>query len=105
MPSALLSKSIANYNGCLKDLLSFLRSEPKILTEVCTEGLLKNSLKEVCAVVEPTIINVRTSGSDAANDAQKSIQENLCAQGYIALQVKDLVTLECERGTDIGCKI
>jgi len=64
MASALLSKSIAKYNDCLKDLIQFLRSEPKILSEFCTEQTFKNSLKEVCAVVEPTIISVRSSGSE-----------------------------------------
>jgi len=105
MPSALLSKSIADYNANLKDLQGFLRSQPNILTEICTEQSVKNTLKEVCQVVEPTVINVRTSGSDAADDAQRQIQENLEQQGYISLNVAELKSLEVERSTDIGCKL
>lgn len=102
MPSALLSKSIANYNANLKDLLDFLRTKPEILSEVNTEQTLENSFKEVCAVVEPTIITVRSSGSDNAVESQKAIQQALSAQGYVLLPAQELIELEKERCTNLG---
>lgn len=65
MPSALLSRSIAKYNQNLKDLLTYFRAETN-LHEVNTEQTFKQSFASLCAVVEPTIINVRCSGSDEA---------------------------------------
>ena len=76
LPSALLSKSIAKYNENLKDLIRFLRSDT-ILSEINTERPFQTSFKEVCAVVEPLVINIRNSGSAEAEAAHQSITEGL----------------------------
>ena len=104
MPSALLSKSIADYNANLKEMLDYLRKET-VLSEVNTEQNLDQSFKEVCAVVEPSVINIRSSGSEAAVGAADAVTNGLVDNGFIALKVRELVELECERGTDVGCKI
>lgn len=104
MPSALLSKSIATYNANLKEMLDFLRKET-VLSEVCTEQNMDQSFKEVCGVVEPSVINIRSSGSEAAQAAADSVTQGLVDNGFIALKVRELVELECERGTDVGCMI
>jgi hypothetical protein len=76
LPSALLSKSIAKYNENLKDLIKFLRSDT-VLSEINTERPFQTSLKEVCAEVEPIVINIRTSGSAEAEAAHQRITEGL----------------------------
>jgi len=73
MPSALLSKSIAEYNANLKDMLAYLRAET-CLTEVNTEQDVERSFKQVCSVVEPLIINVRTSCTQDSQSAAHSIR-------------------------------
>jgi len=93
MPSALLSKSIAEYNANLSDLIQYLRSDT-VLTEVNTEHPFKTSFKEICQVVEPTIINVRSSGSEDATVAQNNIMDGLVQQGFITLNVRELINLE-----------
>lgn len=63
MPSALLSKSIAKYNECLVDLKKFLLAETNVC-EVDTQQIFKQSFSKVKSVVEPTVINIRTSGTE-----------------------------------------
>lgn len=46
MPSALLSKSIAEYNANLKEMISYLKSET-ILSEVCTHSTIQHSFDEL----------------------------------------------------------
>jgi adenylate kinase family enzyme len=104
MPSALLSKSIAKYNGNLKEMLNYFRKET-VLSEVSTEQNLDQSFKEVCAVVEPSVINIRSSGSEVAQGAADAVTQGLIDSGFIALKVRELVESEVERGTDVGCMI
>ena len=56
-------------------------------------------------MVEPTIINVRSSGSADATAIEASITDGLEKQGFIALNVQYLVDMEITRQTDIGRKI
>jgi len=53
--------------------------------------------------VQPTIIHVRTSGSDSSGDLRKEIVENLVMKhGFIDLNVNDLIRDESERLTELG---
>lgn len=65
MPSALLSRSIAKYNENLVDLKKFLHAETSVC-EVNTEQIFKQSFAQVIRVVEPTVVTVRCSGSEAS---------------------------------------
>ena len=56
-------------------------------------------------MVEPTIIDVRSSGSADATAIEASITDGLEKQGFIALNVQYLVDMEITRQTDIGRKI
>ena len=62
LPSSLLSKSIGQYNENLQTLLPYLK-ENTVLSEISTEKPFKSSLKEICSLIEPTVISVRSSGS------------------------------------------
>jgi hypothetical protein len=53
-----------------------------------------SSFKEICSSVEPTIISVRSSGSKEATYAKNSIMQGLEEQGFIALEVNDIIQLE-----------
>lgn len=96
MPSSLLSKSIAKYNERLVDLKKFLNEETNVC-EVNTMQIFSQSFTKVKSVVEPTVINVRCSGSDASVTAQLQITEGLVEEGYKVLDVKSLVEQEVER--------
>jgi len=49
-------------------------------------------MKQICGCIEPTIVNVRSSGSEQANEVQAQIQANLCKeQGYKLVDVADLL--------------
>lgn len=104
LPSSLLSKKIGIYNQNLRDLLPFLRTHTTC-TEICTEGTTKSAFKEMCQFIEPTIINVRSSGSKDATSAKNSVMSGLVEQGFMQLEVNDLIQLEVQRQTNVGCKI
>lgn len=105
MASALLSKSIADYNSKLPELLSELDKVPSLrIISIDTEQPLENSFKEICALVEPTIITVRTSGSDAANEAKERIQNEMIQKGFIGLDVNELIKTFNDRGIEIDEK-
>jgi hypothetical protein len=76
-----------------------------VLSEINTERPFQTSFKEVCAVVEPLVINIRNSGSAEAEAAHQSITEGLVQKGFITLNVKELISLEVERQTISGNKI
>lgn len=101
LPSSLLSKRIGEYNENLKELLPYLRENTE-LSEISTETPLKTSMKEMCSYIEPTVISVRSSGSKEATQAKNSVMSGLQEQGFIALEVNDLIQLEVQRQTEIG---
>lgn len=86
VPSALLTRRICEYNNNLRELIDYLRSDTE-LTEVSTEQSLSQSMDEICKVVEPTVINVRSSGSDEAEAVRNEINSQLQEQGYKMLSV------------------
>lgn len=101
LPSSLLSKRIGQYNENLQTLLPYLK-ENTVLSEISTERPFKSSLKEICNLIEPTVISVRSSGSKEATAAKNAIMLGLNQQHYIPLEVNDLIQLEVQRQTDIG---
>jgi adenylate kinase family enzyme len=101
LPSSLLSKRIGQYNENLQTLLPYLK-ENTVLSEISTERPFKSSLKEICNLIEPTVISVRSSGSKEATAAKNAIMFGLNQQHYIPLEVNDLIQLEVQRQTDIG---
>lgn len=56
----------------------------------------------MCAYIEPTVISVRTSGSKEATHAKNSIMSGLVGNGFMGLDVNDLIQLEVQRQTEIG---
>ncbi len=101
LPSSLLSKRIGQYNENLQTLLPYLK-ENTVLSEISTERPFKSSLKEICNLIEPTVISVRSSGSKEATAAKNAIMLGLNQQHYIPLEVNDIIQLEVQRQTDIG---
>jgi len=101
LPSSLLSKRIGQYNENLQTLLPYLK-ENTVLSDISTERPFKSSLKEICNLIEPTVISVRSSGSKEATAAKNAIMLGLNQQHYIPLEVNDLIQLEVQRQTDIG---
>lgn len=61
-------------------------------------------MKDVFAVIEPTVIHIRTGGNASANDLRKVIIEELTSEkwGYANLDVNALIRDENERRTQIG---
>jgi hypothetical protein len=76
LPSSLLSKRIGQYNESLQTLLPYLK-ENTVLSEISTERPFKSSLKEICNLIEPTVISVRSSGSKEATAAKNAIMLGL----------------------------
>lgn len=60
-------------------------------------------LKDVAAVIEPTVIHIRTGGN-SSNDLRKVIIDELTSEkwGYVNLDVNALIRDENERRTAIG---
>jgi hypothetical protein len=101
LPSSLLSKKIGLYNENLKELLPYLKANTETV-EISSEGTFENSFKQICAAFEPTVISVRSSGSKDATAAKNSIMAGLVEQGFISLEVNDLIQLEVQRQTEVG---
>ena len=94
LPSSVLSKKIRDFNERNIELLPFLREETN-LRIINTEQSLASSFKEICSHIEPTIITVRSSGSDVANDEKANIMHLLADKNqthqFIELNVSDLI--------------
>jgi len=57
----------------------------------------------MCKIIDPTIINVRSSGSEYSKSLRDEIVENLSKDhGYINLDVDALIKGENDRRTEIG---
>ena len=108
LPSSVLSQKIRDFNERNIELLPFLREETH-LRVINTEQSLASSFKEMCSHVEPTIITVRSSGSDLANDEKSNIMNILADKNqvhkFIELNVGDLIQSEVSRKTEFGVVI
>jgi|LauGreDrversion4_2_1035121.scaffolds.fasta_scaffold93035_1 hypothetical protein len=93
LPSSVLSQRIRVYNERLVELLPFLREQTN-LKEINTELPMETSFKEMCLAVEPTILAVRSSGTEIANNEKANIMTILSdsqKHQFIELNVSDLV--------------
>jgi adenylate kinase family enzyme len=102
VPSALLAKQVKRFHDNSGTLLPYLSANTRF-NEINGEGTLANVLKDVFAVVEPTIIHVRTGGN-TTTELRKQIIEELTSErwGYVNLDVNSLIRDENERKTPIG---
>lgn len=104
LPSSLLSKKIGVYNKNMEELLPFLQCETNC-NEISTVEAFNVSFKNMCACVEPTIVSVRSSGSKEATTVKNNVLNGLVQQGYVSLEVNDLIQLEVKRQTTVGLAI
>lgn len=62
--------------------------------------------KQIRSYVEPTIVHVRSSGSEGSSTVKVAIQQSLCGDhGFIELNVNDLIREESERHTKLGTRL
>ena len=94
LASSVLSQRIREFNERNIELLPFLREETN-LRVINTEQSQASSFKEMSSDVEPTILTVRSSGSDLANDEKANIMNILADKNqvhkFIELSVSDLI--------------
>ena len=86
--SSVLTQQIKNFNDHAVTLIPFLKSLTTSFREVNGEQILANVLKEVCAVVEPTVIHVR-HGVEGTQELTKQIIEELTSDkwGYANIEI------------------
>ena len=71
-----------------------------------TEQIFETALKQLSSSVEPTVLIVRPSGVENAHDIRKDIIVKLVeTQGFVELNVHNLIREENERHTEIGREI
>jgi hypothetical protein len=71
-----------------------------------TETDFNATLKSICALVEPTIVHIRSSGTEKSENTRKAINEALCTeQGFFTLNVTELRDQERDRRTTLGNRI
>jgi hypothetical protein len=102
LPSSILSKKIKRFHDNAGKLIPFLKASTSF-HEVDSEQTFVNSFKELCKVVEPTVIHVRSNGQ--SNELRKLIIEKLTSSfgyGYTNLDINQLIREENERRTQIG---
>ncbi len=101
LPSSLLSKKIKHFHesGIVKFLSTAYKS---IFHEIDSEQTFQNAFKQMCEVVEPVVIHVRSGGS--SNELRKQIVDRLQSEeyGFVNLDVNALIRDENERKTQIG---
>jgi adenylate kinase family enzyme len=97
--SAILSKRIKQFHDESPTLIPYLQMSPNFHEINCDQDL-KFVSEQVCEIVEPTIIHIR-SGSN--NDLKKEMIQKLTSEhGYTNLEVNSLIRLETERRTPVG---
>jgi len=105
IPSSILAKKVQIYNERAKSLIPFLQKNTHCHI-INSEQQFNQTMKQICTCIEPTIVNVRSSGSEQANEVQAQIQDNLCKdQGYKLVDVADLLKQEELRRTALGCRL
>lgn len=90
LPSSLLCQKIGQYNENLKTLKPFLMKNT-VCHEINSESIFTASFNQMCSFIEPTVISVRTSGSKEASHAKNSIMSGLISNGFMGLDVNDLI--------------
>ena len=92
LPSALLSKKVRLFHQNAASLLPYLRGNTRF-SEINTEQHVGMALKNMCEIVQPTVISVR--GTDAG--LQQEIVDKLSGNngwGYVHLEIEKLIDLE-----------
>jgi hypothetical protein len=98
--SPLLTKKIAKYYTDMKELLPLLE-ESCNLEYISSDQSIDKTLDAIYKSIEPTIIHVRCGDNQAK--LRDSIVENLAKDhGFVALNVKKIVSGESNRATLIG---
>ena len=64
LPSSILTKKIKNFNDHAQTLLPLLRSSTNFLELDTSSSTIAKSFKELCAAVEPTILNLISHGNE-----------------------------------------
>jgi adenylate kinase family enzyme len=104
LPSAILAKEISDYNQRSKKLMPMLKKSCQTYTIESAQAL-NQSIRTARKFIEPTLVHIRHSGSENSIDKKEEIRVNLIEQGYVELNVNDLVREEMERRTDLGNKL
>jgi len=102
--SAILAKEVSDYNQRSKKLLPMLKNNCATFTVESSQAL-NQSIKQARKCIEPTLVHLRHSGSENSIEKKEEIRSNLVEQGYIELNVNDLVREEMDRRTDLGNKL
>ena len=102
LPSSILAKQIKRFHEQAGALLPYLRNNTRF-NEIDGERSYANVVKDVFAVVEPTVIHIRTGGN-SSNDLRRQIIDELTSErwGYTNLDANSLIRDENERRTAIG---
>lgn len=100
IPSATLSSMIADYNKNAEEIVPFMKQVTQV-HEICSERPTEIVFNELCRVVEPVVVRVRSGLEN--EDLRTEIVNNLVSQeGYRKLEVYQLVRDEASRHTAIG---
>lgn len=97
-----MTKQVKRFHEQSGTLIPYLKNNTRF-NEINGEKNLPNVLRDVFAVVEPTIIHVRTGGN-SSTELRKTIIEELTSErwGFSNLDVNSLIRDENERRTPIG---
>lgn len=104
LPSALLTKKIRIFNENAVKLLPLLKAQTNFLELDTSSQTYEKSFKQLCAAVEPTVLNlISHSENGAAEDETFAhMMETLAQEGYVCVPVNELISLENERRTEFG---
>jgi hypothetical protein len=100
-----LAKKISDYNVRAKKLTPFLTNNC-CSHEIDSALDFKETMKQVRSYVEPTIVHIRSSGTEYSGAIKEEIKTKLVEEmGFIELSVNDLVREETDRRTDLGMRL
>lgn len=101
LPSAILSKKIRNFNEQGAKLLPLLKSMANFLELDTSSQTFAQSFKDLCAAVEPTVLNIISHG-EGEDETFANMMQTLTDEGYVKVPVNELISLENERKTEFG---
>lgn len=105
IPSSMLAQKIQLFNERGKKLFPYLASLEKSYVIDSSQDIPQVQ-KQIRSFVEPTIVHVRSSGSDGSATVKAAIQQSLCENhGFIELNVNDLIREESDRRTKLGNRL
>jgi len=105
IPSPILAKRIQQYNERARKLMPFLESACRTHI-IDSEQTFGQTMKQIRSFVEPTIVHVRSIGTDSSAQVKAEIMKSLVDEhGFIELNVSDLVREEGDRRTKLGQRL